>query len=305
MHHAAVAGRRGHLRHQAEPAERLPELASMAAATGTSSGCRRCRRRWRRTRRSPGRAGRRSRRRCSARAPAWHRPRRWPCCRCRHRCRAADREQQRRGDQQRQPELAAARFRNPGDRPHQRSVRAALLMRRARPHDLFGATRPNKPDGLNTSTSTRIEKMITSVQAPAIWPPSASIRPMMHAAHHRAGHVADAAQHRGGEGAQAGGEADDEAGEVVVQAEDQPARAGQRRAEEERHHDDLVHLHAHHARRFGILRGGAHRLADPAFLHEQVQRRPSAPAPRPRSAPRAGRAPRRRCANCTGGIGLG
>jgi hypothetical protein len=44
---------------------------------------------------------------------------------------------------------------------------------------LFGAMRPNRPAGLNTSTSTRIEKMMTSVHAVAMnWPPIASIRPI-------------------------------------------------------------------------------------------------------------------------------
>ena len=153
---------------------------------------------------------------------------------------------------ERQPELAAPRFRHPARRTAAQGISVACVAHAAdaSAHDLFGATRPNRPAGLNTSTSTRIEKMITSVQAPAILAAHRLDQADDHAAHHRAGHVADAAQHRGGEGAQPGGEADDEAGEVVVQAEDQPARAGQRRAEEEGHHHDLVHLHAHHARGF-------------------------------------------------------
>ena len=38
----------------------------------------------------------------------------------------------------------------------------------ALPQDLFGTRRPSRPAGLNTSTSTRIEKMITSAQAAEI-----------------------------------------------------------------------------------------------------------------------------------------
>src|SRR6185437_7749870 len=47
-------------------------------------------------------------------------------------------------------------------------------------HDLVGASRPNRPEGRNTSTRTSSEKMITSVQATAMnCPPSVSISPMM------------------------------------------------------------------------------------------------------------------------------
>src|SRR5690348_13823401 len=38
----------------------------------------------------------------------------------------------------------------------------AELVTIASDQDLFGATRPSRPAGRNTSTSTRIEKMITS-----------------------------------------------------------------------------------------------------------------------------------------------
>ena len=115
-----------------------------------------------------------------------------------------------------------------------------------------------------------------------------------HAAQHRARHVADAAQHGRGEGAQSGGEADDEAGEVIVQAEDQPAGAGQRRAEEERHHDDR-------STSTPIMRAASGscavaRIALPIFgcLHEEMQADHQQKRDRPRSAPRAVAAPRRR-----------
>ena len=105
--------------------------------------------------------------------------------------------------------------------------------------------------------------MITSVQRTAMnWPPIDLDQPDQDAADHGARHVADPAQHRGGEGPQAGGVADDEARIVVVEAEDQAGRAGERRAEKEGDDDDPVDVDPHHARRLRVLRGRAHRLAD-------------------------------------------
>ena len=111
--------------------------------------------------------------------------------------------------------------------------------------------------------------MITSVQRTAmILAAERFDQPDQHAAQHRARDVADAAEHRRGEGAQPGGVADDEARVVVVEAEDQPGRAGERRAEEEGDDDDPVDIDAHHARRFLILRGRLHRLAHLGAAHE-------------------------------------
>ena len=172
----------------------------------------------------------------------------------------------------------------------------------------FGRARraPNSPVGAKTSTSTRIEKMITSVQRTAkTWPPRLSIEADDDAADHRPGDAADAAQHRGGEGPQPGGIADDEAGEVVVEAEDQRRRAGQRRAEKERGDDDPVDIDPHHARRLGILRGRPHRLAEPGAVDEEVQRQPSARARRTRSAPRAVATSRRRSPSAPSASGSG
>ena len=91
------------------------------------------------------------------------------------------------------------------------------------------------------------------------------------AAEHGARDVADAAEDRRGEGAQARGVADDEAGVVVIEAEDEPGRAGQRRAEEESGDDDAVDVDAHHARRLLVLRRRLHRLAHLGAAHEKVQ----------------------------------
>ena len=166
--------------------------------------------------------------------------------------------------------------------------------------------RPIRPVGAKTSTRTRIEKMITSVQRTAInWPPSALDQPDDEAADHRAGDAADAAQHRRGEGPQPGRVADDEAGVVVVEAEDQRRRAGQRRAEEKRGHD----------------RPGRHRRPSSAPLRRPapspaspcragcVARTDAAPASAPAATPQisTSRSSRPRRPNCqrTAGIGLG
>ena len=115
--------------------------------------------------------------------------------------------------------------------------------------------------------------MITSVQRTSrYWPPSDFDQPDQHAAQHGARNVADAAEHRRGEGSKAGGIADDEARIIVVEPEDKPGGAGQRRAEEEGDEHDPVDIDAHHARRFLVLGGRLHRLAHLGAAHEIVER---------------------------------
>ena len=97
--------------------------------------------------------------------------------------------------------------------------------------DLLGAARPKSPVGRNTSTRTRIEKMITSVQRTCeVLAAERFDEADHHAAEHGARDVADAAEHRGGEGPQARRVADQVARIVVIEPEDQTGRSSQRRA---------------------------------------------------------------------------
>ena len=50
----------------------------------------------------------------------------------------------------------------------------------------------------------------------------------------------------------------------LVERVDQAGGAGQQAAEQERQRDRRVDVDAHQPRRLGVLRGGAHRLAQPA-----------------------------------------
>ena len=167
----------------------------------------------------------------------------------------------------RNPAAARAEKRR-GGRSCRRSGVAAI-----RSQDLLGAARPRSPVGRNTSTSTRIEKMITSVQRTArYWPPSDSMSPISTPPSMAPGRLPMPPSTAAVNARRPGGVADDEARIVVVEPEDQAGGAGQRRAEEEGDDDHPVDVDAHHARRLLVLGGRLHRLAHLGAAHEVVQR---------------------------------
>src|SRR4051812_26627836 len=84
----------------------------------------------------------------------------------------------------------------------------------------------------------------------------------------RALDVADAPHHRRGEGDEPGPEALEVPDVRLIERVDQAARAGQQAAEEEGERDGAVDVDAHEARRLGVLRRGAHRLARARLVHE-------------------------------------
>ena len=90
-------------------------------------------------------------------------------------------------------------------------------------------------------------------------------------AEHGAADVADAAHHRRGERVEAGREALEVPDRGLVERADQAGRARHQAAEQERQRDRRVDVDAHQPRGLRVLRGGAHRLAEPAAADEAGQ----------------------------------
>src|SRR6516164_10382537 len=97
-------------------------------------------------------------------------------------------------------------------------------------------------------------------------------QPDQDASNHGARHAADAAEHRGGKGPQSRCVADDEARVVVIEAEDQRRRPGQRRPEKKRRDYDPIDIDPHHPGGLGVLRGRAHRFAEAGTVDEKMER---------------------------------
>ena len=162
---------------------------------------------------------------------------------------------------------------------HQPSARARARAPRARVRDAAhapsGVRSPSRPSGRNTSTAIRIPKTIERVQSPpGAYQVEALVERLDEPDHDRADdgarEVADAAEHGRGERDQAELEAGVVA-HVVLEEEDEPGDRGERAREEERHRDRPVDVDAHHRRRLGVLRDGAHRLALPRRAHEPAE----------------------------------
>ena len=109
-----------------------------------------------------------------------------------------------------QPQAGAAALGDAGERraQHARRRRKPVAFMRGALSGLSSArARPNRPVGAKTRTSTRIEKMITSVQRGGDELAAQRLdQADQDAADHRAGDAADAAEHRGGERPQPGGD---------------------------------------------------------------------------------------------------
>ena len=142
----------------------------------------------------------------------------------------------------------------------ERPVRAQVAAARAHPSR---ASSPNRPCGLEDHDQDQDRRTRSPGSTPGR---DAVVGDRLDDADHeaaddRALEVADAAHHGGGERDQAGREALVELDRAVVDRVDQPGRAGEHAAEQERQRDRAVDVDAHQPRGVRVLRGRAHRLA--------------------------------------------